>query len=132
MNRIERNKIITEMYLSGESSRVIAEKFGLTDRGVRHILETLGVERRKTGYKKYRMNEDFFKVWSNEMAWVLGMVITDGTIMKNAFLVGQKELYPLLKIKELIGFNGEIPDIRGAGDRRGQTDRDHHKSRSAF
>ncbi|WP_156183123.1 LAGLIDADG family homing endonuclease [Mesobacillus campisalis] len=28
------------------------------------------------------MNEDFFKTWSHEMAWVLGLMITDGTVHK--------------------------------------------------
>lgn len=39
------------------------------------------------------MNEDFFKVWSHEMAWVLGLFVTDGTISKSvhSIIFAQKD-----------------------------------------
>ena len=30
--------------------------------------------------RKHKVNEDFFKVWTHEMAWVLGLFVTDGTV----------------------------------------------------
>lgn len=32
--------------------------------------------------RKNKVNEDFFKVWTNEMAWVLGLFVTDGHVNK--------------------------------------------------
>jgi hypothetical protein len=31
----------------------------------------------------YQVNEDFLKIWSSEMAWVLGLFETDGNINKS-------------------------------------------------
>lgn len=33
------------------------------------------------------MNEDFFKIWTHEMAWVLGLFITDGTLSGNGHCI---------------------------------------------
>ena len=33
--------------------------------------------------RKHKVNEDFFKKWSNEMAWILGLILTDGCINKD-------------------------------------------------
>ena len=30
--------------------------------------------------RKHKVNEDFFKVWTHKMAWVLGLFITDGCV----------------------------------------------------
>jgi hypothetical protein len=30
--------------------------------------------------RKHKVNEDFFKIWTNEMAWVLGIFVTDGHV----------------------------------------------------
>jgi hypothetical protein len=30
--------------------------------------------------RKHKVNEDFFKVWTHEMAWVLGLFVTDGHV----------------------------------------------------
>ncbi|WP_053599315.1 LAGLIDADG family homing endonuclease [Bacillus sp. FJAT-18017] len=109
MDKEARNKKIVELYESGEKTTVIAERFGLSVRGITLILNKCGAKMRPTGYKKYSMNEDFFKTWSNEMAWVLGFIVTDGCINQNQSLtIGQKDPYPLQKIKELLQFNGKV------------------------
>src|SRR5699024_10750992 len=32
--------------------------------------------------RKHKVNENFFKTWSHEMAWVLGLFVTDGHMNK--------------------------------------------------
>lgn len=32
--------------------------------------------------RKHKVNENYFKVWSHEMAWVLGLFVTDGHVNK--------------------------------------------------
>ncbi|CAM5224119.1 LAGLIDADG DNA endonuclease family protein OS=Ureibacillus acetophenoni OX=614649 GN=SAMN05877842_103170 PE=4 SV=1 [Ureibacillus acetophenoni] len=76
---------IIEMYLSGMSVKEIADKVGITPSGVSYIRKIHGIEAiRSSGQpRKHKVNEDFFKVWSHEMAWVLGLFVTDGTINKS-------------------------------------------------
>lgn len=52
---------------------------GISDRGIRDVLEKHEIPKRAR-YRKYKVNEDFFKTWSNEMAWILGLFVTDGHI----------------------------------------------------
>lgn len=66
----------------------------------------------KKGIKHYKTNQDFFKVWSSEMAYVLGWIASDGCIQYVPkvrygirFELGEKE--PLEMIKEIMDL--EIP-----------------------
>ncbi|WP_052342601.1 LAGLIDADG family homing endonuclease [Bacillus sp. EB01] len=110
MSKEERNIEIASLYGLGMKTSEIAKKFGLSDRGVTFILNKLGVKMRSHGYRKYKLNEDFFKEWSNEMAWVLGFVVTDGCVDPNnqSVSISQKDLSPLEKIKDLMNFTGPI------------------------
>lgn len=83
---------IKSMYADGVSSAVIAEKANLSVRGVRYILNQLGVKMRKVGQpRQHKVNEKFFDSWSKEMAWVLGFIVTDGCISNNSVNVIQKD-----------------------------------------
>jgi len=60
-------------------------------------------------------NENFFKKWSSEMAYVLGFFAADGCMMKNKrgahfieFQITDKDI--LLKIKGLLGSNHKIAE----------------------
>src|SRR5690625_4263625 len=78
---IEHHNVAKTMYLNGHSTKEISDKIGVSTRQVRNILRSKGVTirgKRRTNGRK--VNEDFFKTWSNEMAYVLGFVITDGNI----------------------------------------------------
>lgn len=89
---------IADMYNDGLSSYKIAEKTNLSPRGVRYILNELGVEMRKSGKpREHEVNEFFFDTWSREMAWVLGLIVTDGCISKNKLILIQKDT-ELLKV----------------------------------
>lgn len=73
------------------------------------ILRENGVERRKRGSwkRKYTLNEDYFKTWSNNMAYILGFVAADGCINKSAqsIIISQKEPSILEAIREELGSN---------------------------
>lgn len=88
------DEMIIEMYTSGKPVKEICEMTGLTDRGIRYVLEKNQVKRRNVGQpRKHKVNEDFFKVWTDEMAWVLGLFVTDGTVNNrlNTIYFSQKE-----------------------------------------
>ena len=61
-------------------------------------------------------NEDFFKKWSSDMAYVLGFFIADGSIIINSrgaryidLCITDKDL--LLRIREVLGSNHKISEI---------------------
>ena len=53
---------------------------------------------------KYKINEKFFDSWTNKMAYVLGIILTDGNIAKNSGLISisMKEGDHLEKIRKMI------------------------------
>src|SRR5690625_7370121 len=88
------------MNLKGHSTKEISDKIGVSTRQVRNILRSKGVTirgKRRTNGRK--VNEDFFKTWSNEMAYALGFVITDGNISSSALAISQNERYILEAIR---------------------------------
>lgn len=76
-----------EMYKSGMSFKEMTPIIGLSDRAIRNVMYKHGVkmnrEQSSGQPRKHKVNENFFKVWTHEMAWVLGMFVTDGHVNKN-------------------------------------------------
>ena len=96
---------IIQLYLDGGSSIVLNEYSGLTMRAVRNILHKHSVPIRKIGQpRKHRLNESFFKQWSNEMAWVLGLIVTDGCLNKDYYTISiaQKDMEFLWKVAKVM------------------------------
>ncbi|WEG18714.1 LAGLIDADG family homing endonuclease [Alkalihalophilus pseudofirmus] len=73
---------IAERYLSGQSSAEISAAAGVMSRSVTRILNKLNVEMRPRGSwkRKHTLNEDYFKHWSNKMAYLLGFFVADGCV----------------------------------------------------
>lgn len=56
---------------------------GFSARAIRNVLYKHKVRVNRTGQpRKHQVNEKFFKTWTDDMAWVLGLFITDGTMAK--------------------------------------------------
>lgn len=76
-----------------------------------HIDDSTGIFKRITHEKK-NVNEDFFSEWSTKMAYVLGVIYTDGWIYikeRNYIIsIGQKEPELLDKIKDLMDCNAKL------------------------
>lgn len=75
---------IIEMYKSGISYKEMEAKIGLTSRAILNVVHKHGMQANREQFsgrpRKNAVNEDFFKTWSHEMAWVLGLFITDGNV----------------------------------------------------
>lgn len=75
---------IIRMYKSGMSYKELEAKIGLTSRAILNVVHKHGLranrEQSSGRPRKHAVNEDFFKTWSHEMAWVLGLFITDGNV----------------------------------------------------
>jgi len=74
------------MYKGNVSFKEMMRITGLSDRAIRNVMYKHGIQMNRAQSsgqpRKNNVNEDFFKVWSHEMAWVLGILVTDGHIVK--------------------------------------------------
>jgi hypothetical protein len=91
------DEVIINMYKSGMSFKEMTPIIGLSDRAIRNVMYKHGVEMNReqsSGQpRKHKVNEDFFKVWTHEMAWVLGLFVTDGHVDNhiNSITFAQKD-----------------------------------------
>ncbi|WP_346208477.1 LAGLIDADG family homing endonuclease [Caldifermentibacillus hisashii] len=91
------DEYIINLYKSQMPYKEMSERTGLSDRAIRNVIVKHGIpmnrEQSSGQPRKNKVNEDFFNVWSHEMAWVLGLLITDGTVHKNKYTISfaQKE-----------------------------------------
>ena len=61
--------------------------------------------------KRYSVNQDFFKTWSHEMAYILGYIATDGCVSEGRVLrlgLTIKDESLLYKIKKIMEFGGPV------------------------
>jgi len=78
------DEAIIRMYKSGKSFKDMIPIIGLSDRAIRNVLYKHGITMNRKQFsgqlRKNKVNEDFFKVWTQKMSWVLGLLVTDGHI----------------------------------------------------
>ncbi|WP_144611519.1 LAGLIDADG family homing endonuclease [Bacillus cereus] len=95
---------ITQLYTEGKSTSEIATLANVSARYIRMVLTDNNVPRRAIGSwkRKYGIAEDYFKTWSNNMAYILGFIAADGVIQKEnqCVSISQKESYILEDIKQ--------------------------------
>ncbi|GAA0314885.1 hypothetical protein GCM10008967_01740 [Bacillus carboniphilus] len=88
---------IIRMYKSKMPFKKMKAVTGLSDRGIRNVIHKHGVQMNREQYsgqpRKHQVNEDFFKTWTHEMAWVLGLFVTDGHVNKqtHSIVFSQKD-----------------------------------------
>ncbi|MCG7345212.1 hypothetical protein MHZ92_13790 [Sporosarcina sp. ACRSL] len=102
---------IIELYKSGLSYDKLCSIIGLSNRAIRNVLYKHGIELNPLGRPRiHQVNENFFKTWSHEMAWVLGLFITDGHVNKrvHAVYLSQKDESILRKVAHLMGASPTI------------------------
>lgn len=100
---------IIHLYGEGKSTSEIAILANVSARYIRMILTDNNVPRRAIGSwkRKYDITEDYFKTWSNNMAYILGFIAADGVIQKEnqCVSISQKESYILEDIKQELNTN---------------------------
>lgn len=109
---------IIKLYKSGLSYDKLCAIIGLSDRAIRNVLMKHGIALNPIGRRRiHKVNEDIFKTWSNDMAWVLGLFITDGHVNKKVHSVylAQKDEDLLRKVAKLRDANPTI--AQGTGTR---------------
>ncbi|SIQ60718.1 LAGLIDADG-like domain-containing protein [Bacillus cereus] len=80
---------ITQLYAEGKSTSEIAILANVSARYIRMVLADNNVPRRAIGSwkRKYDLTEDYFKTWSNNMAYILGFIAADGVIQKESYIL---------------------------------------------
>nr|WP_226674698.1 LAGLIDADG family homing endonuclease [Rossellomorea aquimaris] len=100
---------IIQMYEEGEKTVDIARRANVSTRYINSVLQQNKVERTPHGSwkRKYRVNEDYFKIWSNNMAYLLGFFAADGYISSRNQTVcfSQKDPDILEQIREELQSN---------------------------
>ncbi|EEM22381.1 hypothetical protein bthur0001_24830 [Bacillus thuringiensis serovar tochigiensis BGSC 4Y1] len=100
---------IIHLYAEGKGTSEIAMLANVSARYIRMVLSDSNVPRRAIGSwkRKYDITEDYFKTWSNNMAYILGFIAADGVIPKEnqCVSISQKESYILEDIKKELKTN---------------------------
>lgn len=92
---------IIELYRNNISSTEIGKIFNVSDRTIINILRYHGVEIKKSGQKTFRDSNYFKEIKTEEQAYALGLLRSDGCILENgtiSFVQGadRKELVEIL------------------------------------
>ncbi|WP_446663275.1 LAGLIDADG family homing endonuclease [Geobacillus sp. CCR] len=110
---------IIKLYLEGASTTEIAKLSNVSPRYIRMILSDHNIEKRPFGSwkRKYKLNEDYFKTWSKNMAYILGFFIADGFVSNDFQTIGfaQKEKYILEQIRDELGSNQPLYQNKQTG-----------------
>ncbi|WP_241680090.1 LAGLIDADG family homing endonuclease [Metabacillus mangrovi] len=92
------------LYREGTGTREIAEAENVSPNYVRLVFKDHNVQLRPFGHshRKYRLNEHYFKTWSNNMAYILGFFYADGFVASKQQTVSfaQKDPMILEQIRE--------------------------------
>jgi hypothetical protein len=84
-----------------QTEREIAAVLGRKPRPVGCMARYLGLRkaiRRKPGMRKYQVNERFFDTWSPPMAYVLGLILADGSLGSRAFEIVSNDVEMLHQV----------------------------------
>lgn len=80
------DEAIIKMYKSEMPLKEMESIIGLSARAIRNVIYKHGIAINRAQYsgqpRKNRVNENFFNVWTHEMAWTLGLFVTDGHVNK--------------------------------------------------
>jgi len=93
-NTLTKEILSTLYYGHNKSLQDIADEYNCTRSMIKHLMDTHGLARRRQGEARvlaikegkfdkfvyHEINENFFSEWSPAMAWVLGVLFTDGCI----------------------------------------------------
>lgn len=86
-----------------------ARKIALEKGKLSYDIEDSEGQIRTLTHKKIEINEHFFSSWSSKMAYVLGIIYTDGSLHRaRRMIIGQKDPELLIKIKKLMDCNAEL------------------------
>lgn len=110
---------VFELYHQRMTLQQIGVALGISPTAALYHLKKLdvpsraGVEMFSAARRTYAINENFFSRWSPEMAWVLGLLCTDGNLSTHGRRVTftSIDIDVLEKVKAVMGFEGPISRV---------------------
>jgi predicted DNA-binding protein YlxM (UPF0122 family) len=119
---LTKEKLKELYYKQNKSLDDIGKEFGCSRPTIMKIMKKYGLIRRtqskarieaiKKGkfetFGYHEINEKFFSEWSAEMAWVLGLLFTDGNISGGRVVLTSVDLDLLEKVKKLLNSSKQI------------------------
>ena len=113
--KIDIKQAIT-LYEDGYTQNEIAIKMGVGQQAISRAFSRNGYRARGTGNKrrKYIINENFFKKWSPNMAYILGFLAADGNVHNNSirFKIHRNDIEILEFIRANIGMVSLRDDVK--------------------
>jgi hypothetical protein len=136
LKSLTKEKLI-EMYLvQNKSLQDIANEYNCTRQMVKVLMDKYSLQRRSRSearvlaikYAKFKdfkydpINEHFFKEWTPQMAWVLGLFLTDGCLYKStsvnyAFSISVSDIELISKIKSCLNSEKKIIESNQSYDK---------------
>lgn len=119
---LTKEKLKELYYKQNKSLEDIGKEFGTSRQNIMKIMKKYGLLRRtqskarieaiKKGkfdrFEHYDINERFFSEWSPEMAWVLGLLFTDGNVQPNKVSLSSVDLDLLEKVRKQLNSTKSI------------------------
>lgn len=100
------------MYEAGLSQTEIAKEIGCSTETVRILMREYCISTRR---RQYSINEDFFKMWKPESAWMYGWILGDGCFTDPNRLIislSPTDKDVLYKFKDILGSDAPVKDYR--------------------
>lgn len=89
-----------------QGSVLVGEKLDRNPRSVACMAYHLGLKRGRGNtprYRKYFVNENIFKTWTKESAYLVGLILTDGNIGEREFNIVSADIELLEKARKALG-----------------------------
>jgi hypothetical protein len=127
--KLTSEELIEAYFEKGKSYAEIAAERGYTRAAVCHWMKEYGLKPRThsdarlhsircgrvPNFKYYDFDSTFFRSWSAGMAWVLGLLYTDGCLRKDCVTLAMVDFDVLEKVRKQLGFTGPIKRKRQSG-----------------
>lgn len=119
-------------YKENKSQAQIAKELEVSQWVISHRMRTAELEikskTRNFTNRKYTVNHDYFDRITEESAWILGWLISDGFAQKNYFgiKVSEKDADIIYKIKEMLDYTGVVYSYENKLTQTNKTYRQKH------
>lgn len=103
------------LYKEGMSQLDLAAYFGVSQYVIWSRMKEYGIKAREKSESRriYSINEDFFKTWTPESAWLYGWLLGDGSLSRDRlfrFSLGRIDKEVLFKFKYVLDSNHPVVD----------------------
>lgn len=108
LKNLGREHLSTLYHTMKLSQQIIADELRCAESTIRLRMSKYGISSRKNWEtKSARLNQDFFKHWTPQMAWVLGLLFTDGYFYEPSntmrLALHPRDIDALEKVRALVG-----------------------------